>query len=216
MAFRDASGRALTDYPRPSVAVDTAVLTVTDGRLQVVLVTVDGQRGLPGTFLHEGERLADAVRRSLRDKAGISGVEPRQLHVFDALDRDNRGWVLSVAHLVAVASSHLGGLRAEAALVPVDAARGLRYDHEEIIDRGVRELRRDYRRWPDPARLLDAPFTLLELQRLHEVVTGETLMRDSFRRRMQPQLVGTGRRAQGVVGKPAEEFERGDLSAERG
>ena len=208
VVYRDASGRALTDYPRPSVAVDTAVLTVRGGRLEVVLVTVDGQRGLPGTFLHEGERLTDAVRRALRDKAGLTGVDPRQLHVFDAPDRDDRGWVLSVAHLVAVAERQLAGLRPDAELVPVDQARGLRYDHEEIVDRAVAELRRDYRRRPDPARLLDEPFTLLDLQRLHEAVAGERLMRDSFRRRMQPQLLATGQRARGTVGKPAQEFER--------
>src|SRR4051812_43686714 len=120
MVYRDASGRALTDYPRPSVAVDTAVLTVRDGRLQVVLVWVAGQRGLPGTFLHEGELLADAVRRALRDKTVITGVEPRQLHVFDALARDDRGRVLSVAHSVTVAEHRLAGLRADADLVPVD------------------------------------------------------------------------------------------------
>ena len=37
----------------------------------------------PGTFLHEGETLADAVDRSLRDKANVRGLHPRQLHVFD-------------------------------------------------------------------------------------------------------------------------------------
>ncbi|HET9646622.1 MAG TPA: NUDIX domain-containing protein [Microlunatus sp.] len=209
MVYRDASGRALTDYPRPSVAVDTAVLTVRDGRLQVVLVSVAGRRGLPGTFLHEGELLADAVRRALCDKTGITGVEPRQLHVFDALDRDDRGRVLSVAHRVAVAEDRLAGLLADADLVPVDQVRDLRYDHEEIIDRAVSELRGEYHHRPDPAGLLDEPFTLLELQRLHEAVAGRDLMRDTFRRRMQPQLIGTGQRARGVVGKPAEEFARG-------
>ena len=38
---------------------------------------------LPGTFLHEGETLAEAVDRSLRDKANVRGLHPRQLHVFD-------------------------------------------------------------------------------------------------------------------------------------
>ena len=61
---------------------------------------------------------------------------------------------------------------------------------------------------PTPTELLDEPFTLLELQRLHEAVAGERLMRDAFRRKMQPQLRPTGQRARGVVGKPAQEFER--------
>ena len=42
---------------------------------------------LPGTFLHEGETPAQAAERSLRDRAGVHGLRPRQLHVFDAPDR---------------------------------------------------------------------------------------------------------------------------------
>ena len=66
--YRDSSGRTLADYPRPSVAVDTALLTVVpDTGLSVLLVRrMEGKRALwalPGTFLHEGERLTDAVTR---------------------------------------------------------------------------------------------------------------------------------------------------------
>src|SRR4051812_28123321 len=106
VAYRDSHGKALEDYPRPSVAVDTAVLTVgPSGTLDVLLVQRDDKDGygawaLPGTFLHEGESLEEAVLRSMDQKAGIRGTAPRQLHVFDAPDRDERGWVLSVAHVV--------------------------------------------------------------------------------------------------------------------
>src|SRR3954453_16352008 len=97
--YRDTRGRKLTDYPQPSVAVDTAVLTL-DPERGLVLLEVRRPAGkgwaLPGTFLHEGETLADAVDRSLRDKANVRGLHPRQLHVFDDPMRDDRGWVLSV------------------------------------------------------------------------------------------------------------------------
>ena len=77
--YRDPSGKRLADYPHPSVAVDTAVMTVVDGELSVLQVrdAVDGDWRLPGTFVHEGERLADSVLRSLREKAGVEGLAPR-------------------------------------------------------------------------------------------------------------------------------------------
>ncbi|WP_156171731.1 NUDIX hydrolase [Demequina rhizosphaerae] len=217
-SYRDSSGRALTDYPRPSVAVDTAVLTVVDGALCVVLVA-DGRDGangtmrLPGTFLHAGEVLADAVRRSLADKAGVSGLTPVQLHVFDALDRDSRGWVLSVAHLVAVPAPLLGS----AALVPVAEVGPLAYDHASILKLAVARLRADYAEHPDPWGMLGGrPFTLLELERLHRAVDPERPGgKDTFRRLMEPQLVDTGTVGRGTVGKPARLFTHRDAKEAR-
>lgn len=201
-SYRDSSRRLLTDYPRPSVAVDTAVLTVHGGTLCVVLVQNQAGWRLPGTFVHEGETLADAVLRSLRDKAGIEGLRPRQLHVFDALGRDDRGWVMSVAHLVVVPEESVVGVE----LTPVDAAHDLVYDHAEIIRMAVATLRADYREFADPERLLGSGFTLLELLRLHEAIAGERLSKDTFRRRMLGQLDETDAIQAGVVGKPARVF----------
>jgi 8-oxo-dGTP diphosphatase len=66
-----------------------------------------------------------------------------------------------------------------------------------------------YRLLPDPCGLLLADtFTLLDLQRVHEAVLGETLMKDSFRRLMEPQLRATGELTSGSVGKPARLFSK--------
>ncbi|MBH0116993.1 NUDIX hydrolase [Salinibacterium sp. NG253] len=207
--YRDSHDRALTDYPRPSVAVDTAVLTVPPGAaLSVLLVRTGDEWRLPGTFLHERERLADAVLRSLQTKAGVSGLSPRQLHVFDDPARDNRGWVLSVAHLDVVPWSRLTIDESLAKIVPVTDAGALPYGHNEILDQAVASIRSSYATTPDPAGLLEHPFTLRQLQQLHETIAGEPLMRDSFRRAMEPQLAATGELAAGTVGKPARLFAR--------
>ena len=204
--YRDSSGRTLADYPRPSVAVDTAVLTVADGRLCVVIVddARSGTRRLPGTFLHEGELLAEAVRRSLADKAGLRGLEPKQLEVFDSLGRDDRGWVLSVAHVIVVPVEALG----DATVVPTESVGPLAYDHQKIHFLAVAHVRDAYRDHPDPWRLLgDGPFTLLELERLHRAVDPDgTPLRDTFRRAMEPRLKPTGEFERGAVGKPARLF----------
>lgn len=210
-AFRDRSGRRLTDYPRPSVAVDTAVLTVVDEQLAVLLVRARDAGAawrLPGTFLHEGETLRNAVLRSLRAKAGVDGLRPRQLHVFDAPGRDDRGWVLSVAHVDVVGAGRLPASD-DLWLAPVDDLPELEYDHHEIVEFAVEALRADYREAPDPARLLEAPFTMRQLRLVHEAVLGERLVPDTFRRAMSPLLRPTGRMLVEGRGRPAELFERG-------
>lgn len=207
MAYRDSSGRTLADYPRPSVAVDTAVLTAAPGEpLSVVVTRHSGRVRLPGTFLHEGERLAQAVRRSLREKAGLTGVEPVQLHVFDRPGRDDRGWVLSVAHLATIPWTRAHGAGRD--VVPVAQLPRMPYDHNEIVTYAVESLRLRYAEAADPYGLIDEPFTLRVLQQLHESVAGDRLMRDTFRRRMDPQLVPTGDVERGTVGKPARAFRR--------
>ncbi|MGE2736082.1 NUDIX hydrolase [Mycolicibacterium vaccae] len=210
--YRDSSGRSLTDYPRPSVAVDTAVFTLDehDGLL-VLQVRRAAGRGwaLPGTFLHEGETLADAVDRSLRAKANVSGLNPRQLHVFDDPARDDRGWVLSVAHLDVVRPERLQSRIPDTTrLVPVHSPGRLIYDHADIIARAVEHLRVQYADKPDPYGLLGDHFTIRELRFAHEQVAGRPLQRDWFRRIMEPQLVATGTVTSRGRGRPAELFRR--------
>ena len=211
--YRDAAGRRLTDYPRPSVAVDAALLTLVGegdtARLAVLEVRRAEGTGwaLPGAFLHEGERLIDAVQRALRTKAGVEGLRPRQLGVFDDPARDDRGWVLSVAHADVVPAERLAarvphGTR----LVPLERAGRLPYDHAEIIRRAVADVRERYAERPDPDRLLPGSFTLRELRLVHEGVAGRELQRDSFRRAMERYLEPTGETVVRGPGRPAELF----------
>lgn len=216
--YRDSAGKRLADYPRPSVAVDTAVLTLVPdgpapGALSVLQVRRTAERGwgLPGTFLREGEQLADAVRRALRDKAGVSGREPRQLRVFDNPHRDDRGWVLSVAHIDVVRHEELTPVlseRDDTRLMPVHAPGELTYDHLEIIARAVDHLRTRYATAPDPDLLLPREFTLRQLRLVHEAVAGDVIQRDNFRRAMELHLKPTGRLEIGARGRPAELFRR--------
>jgi 8-oxo-dGTP diphosphatase len=210
--WRDSRGRTLADYVRPSVAVDTAVLSL-DQRVRLVVLQVRRAAGpgwaLPGTFLHVGETLADAVDRSLCDKANVRGLRPRQLHVFDDPHRDERGWVLSVAHIDVVRPDQLASRFARTTrLVPVEAPGRLPYDHPGIIALAVDDLRSRYIAEPDPDRLLGDEFTLRELRRAHEAIAGEELLRDTFRRTMKSHLVPTGAMTTGIRGRPAALFRR--------
>lgn len=211
-AWRDSHGHRLTDYVRPSVAVDTAALSLHED-LGLVVLQVRRSAGpgwaLPGTFLHRGETLADAVDRSLLEKANIHGLHPRQLHVFDDPHRDERGWVLSVAHVDVVRLERLASRFPDSTrLMPTSAPGRLTYDHASIIERAVDYLRSRYRDRPDPDQLLPQEFTLRQLRLAHEAIAGITLQRDAFRRAMEPYLVATGNVMSEGRGRPAELFRR--------
>jgi ADP-ribose pyrophosphatase YjhB (NUDIX family) len=170
------------------------------------------QWALPGTFLHQGERLADAVTRSLTQKAGVTGGHPAQLAVFDDPERDERGWVLSVAHLAVIPYAALEDVLFAAPervrLAAVSRPGPLTYDHADIVAAAKKELRRRYADRPDPERLLGPRFTFRELRDVHEAIAGKTLQKDTFRRAMEPHLEGTGTLSSGTVGRPSQRFRR--------
>lgn len=219
MLWTDTSGRTLADYPHPSLAVDVALLTVHADELCVVLHRPDEgfaahQWALPGTFVRPEETLSEAALRSLRDKAGVTGRAPRQLHAFDALDRDERGRVISVAHvdLIPPGGAHgapLAPIRHGQIALP-DGQHALPFDHDEIVAAAAHWARARYTDRPDPQHLLGPSFTLLELRNVHAAVLGsdQTPTKDTFRRRMTPHLVETGETTSGHVGKPARVYTR--------
>ena len=143
----------------------------------------------------------------------MRGLHPRQLHVFDDPDRDDRGWVLSVAHVDVVRVDQLASrFPTTTRLVPVDSPGRLPYDHADIIARAVEHLRSRYASTPDPDHLLGDAFTMRDLQLAHEQIAGRELQRDWFRRTMEPQLVATGITTSGTRGRPAELFHRRDTA----
>ena len=194
----------LARYPRPNVAVDVAILTVLPspgvdrpGSLAVLMQqpTVDALGwALPGRFLREGQTVADAVSDVLRVKAGLTDIRPvpRLLQVFDDPDRDPRAWTLSLAHSLTLPSRQLVDARGELVGVTPDGqlagGQSLLFDHDLIVTKAASAMRERYEHAPDPDGLLERPFTIAELRGVHEAVIGEQLLKDTFRRRMEPQL----------------------------
>jgi hypothetical protein len=98
--------------------------------------------------------------------------------------------------------------REDVRLVPVTKPGPLPYDHAEIVTAAVAHVRARYATVPDPDRILGTTFTLRQLRLVHEGIAGKRLQKDTFRRSMEPHVVGTGRIAGGLPGRPAELFRR--------
>lgn len=212
--WTDASGRALSDYPRPSLAVDVVLLVVENGSLAVLLHERENGPALPGTFVREGERLAGAVDRAVVGKVGQRPRRPAQLDVFDDPSRDDRGHVVSVAHVdlldgdeLLPGAWRLASVEGDQVVLP-DGQERLPFDHELIVATAVRWARERYARRPDPLELLGEAFTLRDLQRLHEAVLGEELVKDTFRRGMTEHLERTQEQVVGRTGRPARLYRR--------
>jgi 8-oxo-dGTP diphosphatase len=224
----------LDAFPRPSLAVDPAILGVENGRLITLLwrrenPPSEGAWALPGVFVNESESLEEAVARGLSTKAGISDrVRTHQMLTWNKPGRDPRGWVVTVAYLVPLHESSL--TRAAADNRPTERffvelpqrsasnkpARVQRsngdlvqpaFDHDQILAHVVWRLRDQIWRSDIALELLPKKFTLRELQEVFEAVLRHRLNKDSFRRRVTQTMDlvrPTGELEEGVGHRPAE------------
>jgi hypothetical protein len=112
--------------------------------------------------------------------------------VFDDPHRDPRAWTLSLAHSLTLPYRQLseakGRLVSITANGELEAGEPLLFDHNAIVSAAAAGIRERYERLPDPDGLFKEFFTMAELRGVHEAVLGEHLLKDTFRRRMEPNL----------------------------
>ena len=118
------------------------------------------------------------------------------------MDRDPRERVITIAWYALVKPSEVvGGDDAdEAAWFPVDDLPPLAFDHREIFETAMEQLRRDIHFQPVGFDLLDEEFTIPDLQRLYEAILGVKFDRRNFQRKLL---------AAGILeeASPAEEYD---------
>jgi 8-oxo-dGTP diphosphatase len=178
-------------YPRPALTVDCVVLGLDDDDLNVLLIQrrlppFAGCWALPGGFVELGETLEQAARRELAEETGLAPPEFEQLEAFDAIERDPRERVISVAFLV------LTRLRESRPTAASDARRAdwfpagrlpeLAFDHAQIIAVARERLRNRAGCVPIGQELLPRQFSLRQLRHCYETILGRELDPRRFRR----------------------------------
>ena len=131
------------EYPKPTVAVDIVLLAWDGERVSLPLIRrgsdpFTGQWALPGGFLELDETLEEAARRELREETALEVETVVAGPVFDAVERDPRGRVLSVPHLAIVRLEDLqaraGSDASDVRIFPLaELPRPLAFDHEAVI-----------------------------------------------------------------------------------
>jgi len=215
-------------FARPSVAVDVAIVTHSEGQLRALVYERDehpamGAWALPGGFVGIDEALDSAARRVLADKAGVDNVYLEQLFTFGRVDRDPRTRIITVAHTALVPFERLahlnGGTWLAPIVVPWEGESGgpimllgrdgerieLAWDHAEILGAAVQRMRGKLDYSNIAFSLLPPAFTLRQLQKLHETISGRSMNKDSFRRRLIASglVESTGTRQSEVGHRPA-------------
>src|SRR5438309_11182636 len=142
-----------SQFPAFAVTVDVVVLTVSGGRLQVLLVRrgvppFEAMWAIPGGFKRPAETLDEAAKRELAEETGVSGASLlTQFGAYGDPGRDPRMNVVTVAYfavLPEVGAIAAGTDAAAAALMPASEALngkvGLAFDHAQIVRDAVERV----------------------------------------------------------------------------
>ena len=202
------------------VTVDLLILTVREGRLELLLSRrvnppFKGCWALPGKLVERQDSAVATARKLLVEMLPMQDAFMEQLYTFTALDRDPRGRVISIAYLAAVPWAQLvpilpaGGEGPRFFGVSLDGGGlsladggGLRltggdlaFDHGRIIETGVQRLRGKIDYTDIAFHFLSdlRGFSLGELQAVFEAVLDKSVDGSNFRRTIQNRYEETGR-----------------------
>ncbi len=218
----------------PHVSVDCVIFGYAEQQLKLLLIRrslpaaeqdADRFLALPGDLVLEDEDLDQAAKRVLKELTGLDNVFLEQFEAFGAPERvkkeKDKQWLRSVrenpeARVITVAYFSLidaaacrlqpGSFSAQAVWIPISEVPELAFDHNEIFEHALDELKRKIQLRPIGFELLPEKFTLSELQNLYEAILGRELDKRNFRRKLLRSgfLKALEEKQQGVANKPAQ------------
>ena len=216
-----------SQFPAFAVTVDVVILTMSEGRLHVLVVRrgeapFEGMWAIPGGFKRPNETLDEAAKRELVEETGVDAASLlTQFGAYGDPGRDPRMNVVTVAYLAVlrdVGAIVAGTDAAEAKLVPVaDVLEGrieLAFDHPRIAHDAIERVRVELDVSGVATAFVGSTFTLAELRAVYEAVWGIQLDAANFRRSVVSEdgwVIPTGHRAQPgpAGGRPAELYRAG-------
>lgn len=193
----------------PHVSVDCVLLGINDDKLSVLLVERIDQEGnhvgykLPGSLIYESEDLDEAAYRVLNDTTGLKRVMLKQFRSFGSPKRtqnkDDVQWLenaskLKIDRIVTIAYLALCKNNKKAYPIqdgdsvkwtPIDQLPRLPFDHKEIVEAAVQEIRNWIEK--EPAIIYDylpQKFTAFQLRRSYEVIYNKEMDIRNFHKKM--------------------------------
>lgn len=181
------------DYPKPSVTVDTVILTIKENDLKVLLVKRNIEPfkdvwAIPGGFVKLDESLDDAAKRELEEETGVKDVYLEQLYTFGEVARDPRGRVITVTYFALVNSDKLtlaaSTDAAEAQWFSLKNLPRLAFDHKKILQYALKRVRWKLEYTTAAFSLLSDKFTMSELQTIYEIIMDKKFDKRNFRKKI--------------------------------
>lgn len=176
-----------------AITIDCVIFGFDKGSLEVLLIQHaegirKGEWGLPGGWIHENESIDNAAHRLLADLTGLDNIYLEQLKAFGDPDRFPLGRVITIGYYALVKREdynvRAGFTASDAKWYKIADVPNLIYDHNQILEYSLTNLRTRVKQAPIGFNLLPEKFTLFELMQLYEEILGVEMDKSNFRRKI--------------------------------
>ena len=208
--------RDLNSDAKSAVSVDCVIFGYDEKELNVLSIDCNmpphiGKKSLIGDLVKVHETLDQAGQRILKQRTGIEDLYMEQVSAFGNPNRHPLGRVISIAYysllrirnyeIVDNEDKHLEW-------IPISKINTLAFDHNEILSVCLSRLRKRLKERPIGFSLLPKKFTLIQLQKLYEIILGFELDKRNFRRKLHSTelLIDLNEFQQDVSHRPAKLF----------
>lgn len=180
------------EHPRFHVAMDCIIFGFDEGELKLLVhkrrfEPAKGHWSLFGGFLREEESLEEGANRILRELTGLENIYMEELQTYGEINRDPAGRVISVAYYALIPAhkySQEYSKQYGATWVSLKELPSLIMDHDSMVEKGLRRLKRRAATQPIGFELLPKEFTIPQLQALYEAIYQSKLDKRNFRKKI--------------------------------
>ncbi|OOG63686.1 NUDIX domain-containing protein [Flavobacterium sp. A45] len=175
------------------ITIDCVIFGFNKQSLEILLVQHAegesiGKWGLLGGWMRKEESADDAAQRILYELTSLDNIYLEQLKAFTDPNRVSSQRVVTIAYYTLVNREDYN-IKASATLreakwFKIKDIPNLIFDHNEILDFSLTQLRNRVRQAPIGFNLLPEKFTLLQLMHLYEEILSIELDKSNFRRKI--------------------------------
>jgi len=206
----------LNSDAKAAISVDCVIFGYNEKELSVLQIECnmpphEAKMSLIGDLVKSYETVDEAANRILEKITGLSDLYLEQVQTFSDPNRHPLGRVISVAYYSLIKTDKYELIDKEhkhLQWVPITSTEEMAFDHQQIMNLCYNRLKKRLRERPVGFSLLPKKFTLIQLQRLYEIILGIKLDKRNFRRKLKATglLKDLGEVQQDVSHRPAKLF----------
>ncbi|MCD4710986.1 MAG: NUDIX domain-containing protein [Bacteroidales bacterium] len=181
-----------SEHPTFHVAVDSIIFGFDQGELKLLIhkrqfEPAKGEWSLFGGFVQKDESLDAAANRILFELTGLDKVYMEELQAYGEVSRDPADRVISVTYYALIPAKEFTEATSSqygATWVSLKDLPTLIMDHNLMVKKGLRRLKRRAASQPIGFELLPREFTMPQLQALYEAIYQAELDKRNFRKKI--------------------------------